>query len=87
MIPKVRTLTDAYKEIVAADPNTGISFYAFRELVISGVIPSRKVGSRYLINMDNVSAYFDISSEEVATQDNVVYPSRLRRLSKTGGSI
>ncbi|MDR0875942.1 MAG: hypothetical protein LBN12_07030 [Clostridiales Family XIII bacterium] len=56
-LPKIRTMQDAYEEIKADDPNTGLSFYTFRQAILSGKIPSRKEGRIYLIAMNNVAEY------------------------------
>lgn len=63
-LPRIRSMRKAYDEIVANDPETSISYYHFRHLVITGVIPSVKSGQRYLLDMDNVVKAF-------STQDKV----------------
>ena len=57
-LPRIRNLQEAFTEIVASDPRTSVTFHALRQAVVSGAIPSRKVGRRYLIEMKNVYRYF-----------------------------
>ena len=55
---KLRTIEGAYAEMLAADSNTALTKYRIRQLVISGIIPSRKSGSKYLLDMDALTKYF-----------------------------
>lgn len=55
---KIRTIAQAYEDIKADDPNTAITEYRIRKLVIDGVIPSTKSGTKYLINLDTLQKYF-----------------------------
>lgn len=54
---RIRTIQKAYEEIVAADPQTGITEYRIRQIVVDGVIPSRKVGAKYLFDLDVLLNY------------------------------
>ena len=56
-IPRMRKIKEAYKEIKTADPATELTATGFRRLVISGKIPSVKVGNIYLVNMDIVKRF------------------------------
>ena len=51
---RLRTLTDTYKYIKEMDADTAITPYALRRLVISGHIPSVKIGKKYLIDIDTL---------------------------------
>lgn len=51
-LPRMRTVTQAYAELIAIDPNTCISQNAIRQLVNTGVIPSLSIGRRKLLNLD-----------------------------------
>lgn len=48
---KMRTLDMAYEEIKAADPNTSLSKYSLRQLLMSGAVPTVRVGRLRLVNM------------------------------------
>lgn len=60
---RIRTIAQAYKEIKAADPDTAITEYRIRQLVIDGVIPSTKSGAKYLIDLDTLQSYFTSGGE------------------------
>lgn len=57
---KVRTIESAYKEIHKRDPNSGLSRSYLRKLVVSGEIPSKKSGNRYLITLEDINDYFGL---------------------------
>lgn len=56
---KVRTIRKAFEEIKQADPNTCLTEHHIRQLAINGVIPCRKAGSRYLLDLDGLLAYIE----------------------------
>ena len=56
---RMRTIPEAYKEIKTKDPNTCVTKSAFRRMVKTGCIPSIPVGSKTLVAMENVEAYFE----------------------------
>jgi len=49
---RMRTIQQAASEIRESDPSTAVREYAIRQLVISGVCPSFKVGRKYLLDFD-----------------------------------
>lgn len=57
---KVRSLREALAYIKSQDNDTGISENAIRVLVVSGKIPSVKVGRKYLVNVDTLLRYFEV---------------------------
>jgi len=54
-MPRMRLLKEAYAEIKETDPNTALTMYTLRRMVLSGIIPHLRVGSRILINMDTLN--------------------------------
>jgi hypothetical protein len=72
-LPKIRTLQEAYAEIKLSDPQTTLSFYTFRNFVVSGAIPSRKTGKRYLINMADVERFFvnEVSEQIIPAKQGI----------------
>ena len=54
---RYRTIEKAHEEIRQADPNTCIAKTRIRHLVVEGMIPSRKVGNRYMLDLDGLMAY------------------------------
>jgi hypothetical protein len=56
---KIRSLREALFYIKSLDNDTGISGNAIRMLVVSGKVPSFKVGKKYLVNVDMLLQYFE----------------------------
>ena len=54
---RMRTIDKALEEIKKADPDTAITKYAIRQLVISHEIPSITRGNKYLITLDALLSY------------------------------
>ena len=52
IVPRMRTIGAAIRAIREADPGTALTERALRRLVISGAVPSVRVGTKYLINLD-----------------------------------
>lgn len=61
MPPRMRTLSAAFKWLQENDPDTALTKTALRRLVITGAIPSVRIGEgakpKYLINLDALSDY------------------------------
>ncbi len=53
----MRGIKEAMEEIKAADPKTALTEYALRRLVLSGGLPSVRLGIKYLVNMDVLTEY------------------------------
>ena len=54
---KYRTIQQAYECIKALDADTAITYHALRQLVVSGQIPSMRIGKKYVIDLDVLSAF------------------------------
>jgi len=57
-MPRIRSMKEAHAYIKTKDPNTSISFFAFRRDVLNGSIPSRKNGSRYYVDLNEIEQYY-----------------------------
>lgn len=57
-LPRMRTLQQAVNEIKKVDPGTGVTYCALRNAVIKGLIPHVNVGSKRLVNMDDIYKYY-----------------------------
>lgn len=55
--PRMRTISEAISEIRAADPNSAITPYRIRQLILCGILPSVRAGNKYLINLDDLLDY------------------------------
>ena len=52
-LPRMRTIPQAYAELKAIDPNTGVSMRGLRKIIGSGIIPTFEVSpKKILINFD-----------------------------------
>lgn len=71
MPPRMRTLSAAFKWLQENDPDTALTKTALRRLVITGAIPSVRIGEgskpKYLINLDSLTDYLYGSAVSVAT--------------------
>ena len=56
-MPRIRTINQAYNLIKFEDPETGISEYMIKKLVMEGKIPSIKSGNRHYVDVDAVQNY------------------------------
>lgn len=56
-MPRMRTIAEAANEIKLADPNTAITPYAVRQMVLNGTIPHIRIGKKRLVNMDVLERY------------------------------
>lgn len=56
-IPQMRTINQAYQILKDADPESGISQYFIRQLVITGKVKHAMTGNKYLVNMDALVDY------------------------------
>lgn len=61
-VPRMRTVPEAFRELKAADPNTGYTLRAFRAAVNRGEIPVVLVGNKRLINLDQFFALLNAPS-------------------------
>ena len=61
MPPRMRTLSAAFSWLKENDPETSVTKTALRKMVITGAIPSVRIGEgskpKYLINLDVLSEY------------------------------
>ena len=58
-MPRMRTIQEAAKELRESDPNTALTPYAIRQMVLKGEIPCVCAGKKRLINMDILEAYLN----------------------------
>ena len=54
---RIRSINDAHKLLVEDDPDTAVSPYFIRKLVIEGTIPSFKTGNKHLLDVDVLHEY------------------------------
>ena len=56
---RLRTQRELMSEIRSRDPQTALTPYALRRMVLAGTIPSVRSGRRYLIDADRLDEYLD----------------------------
>lgn len=57
MIPRMRSIKETATELRQLDPNTGLTEYRIRRMVLDGTIPHVMAGNKRLINLDILLAY------------------------------
>lgn len=59
---KLRTMETAYQAIKDMDPDTAITKWAIRQAVTGGYVPSRRVGNKYVFNLETLLDYFNVKA-------------------------
>lgn len=62
-MPRIRTIQEAAKELKLSDPNTAVTPYAIRQMVLKGTIPHIQAGTKRLINMDVLEQFLASSGK------------------------
>lgn len=57
MMPRMRTIDQAAAWLQENDPGTAFTKTALRRLVVTGKLPSVRVGQKYLVNLDTMEDY------------------------------
>ena len=55
--PRMRTINEAMDWLKKADPDTALTPYALRRLIVSGKLPHVMISRKYLINLDTLEDY------------------------------
>lgn len=63
-LPRMRTVKEAVAEIKTIDPDTAVTFYQVRRLVLRGVLPTVSAGNKRLINLDLLIEYLQNPTAE-----------------------
>ncbi|MCI2046219.1 MAG: hypothetical protein LKJ90_00675 [Faecalibacterium sp.] len=58
----IRTINGAAQELRRRDPDCAITANCIRSLCAAQAVPSRKAGSRWLVDVDAILAYFRIAA-------------------------
>ncbi len=56
---KIRTIEQMHKDLLEDDPQCALTKTALRRLVVTGAIPSTKVGQKYLISREAVEKFME----------------------------
>ena len=84
-IPRLRRISDVLNEIRAEDPETDVSHYVIKELLKTGKITSMKYGNAWLVNLDELYAYFiDGTTKPFAEPEIDEKEGKMARLATSG---
>jgi len=61
-MPRMRTIHEAAKHIKATDPATALTETAIRRLVVTGELPSVRIGTKFLLDVDILDAFLSRGS-------------------------
>lgn len=77
----MRTIPEAYAHLLKEDPETAITKTALRRMVVSGAIPSVKVGRKYLVPLEAIDAYLSGEKREAPSlaARGIIRPVEVRR--------
>ena len=75
----MRTIDQVMAHVKAADPETALTKTALRRMVVSGRIPSVRVGPKYLIALENLDAYLR-AAESGAEPESPERRGEIRRI-------
>lgn len=59
MVPRIRTIRQAVKEIKIKDPETVLTYHILKKLVENGTIPCINQESRKYVNLDTIYEYLN----------------------------
>jgi len=57
MTSRMRTVDAAIAQLKEDDPNTFLTKYALRKLLIDGLVPHVRIGVKYLVNYDGLLSF------------------------------
>ena len=68
MLPRMRTIEQAAAWLAETDPETAFTKTALRRLVVTGQLPSVRVGQKYLVNLDVLEGFLTGSTAAEASE-------------------
>lgn len=57
MVPRMRTIDQCAAYFKEQDPETTVTSYRIRKMVLEGTLPHVMCGSKYLVNLDKLIEY------------------------------
>jgi hypothetical protein len=67
-----RTIQQAYQYCKTADPETALTQYRIRQMVLTGVLHSQRVGTKYLISLEDLEAVMNAPFSAVSPDPGAV---------------
>ena len=77
---RIRGVDDGYKEIKEADPGTSLTKTALRRLVTTGEIPSVRIGTKYLFDLDVLELYLRGELQQIQREPEPPQYGAIRRV-------
>ena len=65
---RMRTINEAVAHFQETDPDTSLTKTAVRRLVVSGIVPSAMIGTKYLVSLEALEDYLGGSSQTSTSQ-------------------
>lgn len=76
---RMRTIDQAAAYLKQTDPETALTKTAIRRVVISGELPSVRVGNKFLLSLESIEAFLQGNTTTVpAPTQGVIRPISLR---------
>lgn len=60
---RMRSISQCFDELLKIDPDTALTKTALRRLIVTGQVPSVRVGQKYLVSMEALEAYLTGSTD------------------------
>lgn len=77
---RMRGIDEGFREICASDPGTALTKRALRRLVTTGEIPSVKIGTKYLIDLDMVERFLRGELQQIRQEPEPLQHGVIRRI-------
>jgi len=77
---RMRSIEEGFKEIKANDPGTALTKTALRRLVTTGEIPSVRIGTKYLFDLDMVERYLRGELQQIQREPEPPQRGVIRRI-------
>ena len=75
-----RKIKKAIAEIKESDPGTDLTETALRCLVTTGVVPSTRIGAKYLVDLDEVERYLRGELQQIQREPEPPQYGTIRRV-------
>lgn len=77
-MPRMRTIKEAHQELKQLDPNTAVTEYYIKQLVLSGRVPFVTAGRKRLLNFDALLSFLENPAPCINTERAQI--GKIRRL-------
>lgn len=77
-MPRMRTIKEAHQELKQLDPNTAVTEYYIKQLVLSGRVPFVTAGRKRLLNFDALLSFLENPAPSINTERAQI--GKIRRL-------